>query len=269
MNNPTLDPSWPESWQMSHAYDQLELGGKSRHSGYSYAYKSGAQTTFDLIEEAVPTHCSVLDVAAGQGNFSLRLAELGYDVTWNDLREDLVDYVRLKHEHGSIDYLPGDIFTLGGGRRRGIVLLTEVLEHAAHPDQLLNKVASLVKPGGAIVATTPNGAYFRNRLPQFSDCSDLSQYETTQYRPDADGHIFLLHPQELTSLATASGLEVTETRLFTNPLTNGHVKSEALLRRLPENWVWQLERRTRNLPKSLLQRLHTGMAVLLRPHSKE
>ena len=38
----------------------------------------------------------MLDLAAGQGNFSLALAERGYRVTWNDLRGDLEGYVRLK-----------------------------------------------------------------------------------------------------------------------------------------------------------------------------
>jgi hypothetical protein len=38
--------------------------------------------------------------AAAQGNFSIALAGLGYQVTWNDLRPELVDYVRLKLPSG-------------------------------------------------------------------------------------------------------------------------------------------------------------------------
>jgi len=54
----------------------------------------------------------VLDIAAAQGNFALTMAELGYDVTWNDLRDDLVGYVREKHERGSISFSPGNAFDL-------------------------------------------------------------------------------------------------------------------------------------------------------------
>jgi 2-polyprenyl-3-methyl-5-hydroxy-6-metoxy-1,4-benzoquinol methylase len=54
----------------------------------------------------------ILDVAAAQGNYTVALAELGYDVTWNDIREDLAGYVRLKLEHGRIDFAPGNVFEL-------------------------------------------------------------------------------------------------------------------------------------------------------------
>jgi 2-polyprenyl-3-methyl-5-hydroxy-6-metoxy-1,4-benzoquinol methylase len=37
------------------------------------------------------------------------------------------------------------------------VLITEVIEHVAHPDEFLAKTAALVKPHGSIVLTTPNG----------------------------------------------------------------------------------------------------------------
>src|ERR1043166_1848550 len=46
-------------------------------------------------------------------------------------------------------------------------LITEIIEYVAHPDEFLRKAASLAKPGGYIVMTTPNGGDFLNRLPKF------------------------------------------------------------------------------------------------------
>ena len=48
-----------------------------------------------------------------QGNFTLRLAELGYRVTWNDIRQDLAGYVQLKWKTGDVTYRPGNILEPG------------------------------------------------------------------------------------------------------------------------------------------------------------
>jgi 2-polyprenyl-6-hydroxyphenyl methylase/3-demethylubiquinone-9 3-methyltransferase len=260
----TPQPDWPESWRYSYPYDQMEIYGDTRHRGYALAYANRRRETLRLIAKAAPPGARILDVAAAQGNFSLALAEAGYEVTWNDLRADLADYVRLKHERGTIHYAPGNVFTLGFDDAFDVVLIAEVIEHVAHPDAFLAKVAKMVKPGGHIVMTTPNGAYLQNKLPRFSDCPDPSVFESVQFGPDGEDHIFLLHPDEIAPIARAAGLEVVEASLFTNPLTNGFMKTAPLLKVAPAGLVHALERLTRSAPGPVKEKLHTAMAVLLR-----
>ncbi len=262
MRRPQLDPNWPESWRDSYAYDCIEIWGDLRHRGHTYAYDIRRRVAIDLVRKAAPAGSRVLDVAAAQGNFALALAELGYDVVWNDLREDLVGYVQLKHEYGNIEYCPGDVFGLDDGRRYDVILITEIIEHVAHPDQFLARVASFLKPNGHIVMTTPNGEYFRNRLPKFSECPDPSRFEGVQFKPNADGHIFLLHGHEIEMLAKRADLEVVELVYFTNPLTKGYLKLAPLLEVLPRRVVDAVETRTEAMPGRLRRRLHTGMAAL-------
>ncbi len=241
-------PDWPESWQVAYIKDLEEIYGAITYHGYTYAYEVRLRKTLELLTEVIPVGARVLDIAAAQGNFSLKLAELGYDVTWNDLRDDLIGYVKLKHETGKITFAPGNVFDLSFPEPFDAVLITEIIEHVAHPDQFLAKVANLVKPGGFIVMTTPNGAYLRNTLPKFSDCPDPSVYESIQFKPDSDGHIFLLHPEEISLLADKAGLRVHKLELFTNPLTNGHMKSHLLLKVLPAALVRTIEQGTSQLP---------------------
>jgi 2-polyprenyl-3-methyl-5-hydroxy-6-metoxy-1,4-benzoquinol methylase len=85
------------------------------------------------------------------------------------------------------------------------VLIAEIIEQVAHPDEFLAKSASLVKAGGYVFMTTPNGSYFRNMLPKFFDCPDPSIYVSVQFKPNAGGHIFLLHPEEVKSIADLVG----------------------------------------------------------------
>jgi len=256
--------NWPESWKTSHAYDRQEIYGEISNRGYAYAYENRRRETLRLLTEVLPPGASILDVAAAQGNFSLALAEMGYDVTWNDLREELIKYVWQKYERGLLQFAPGSVFDLQFPDYFDAVLMTEIIEHVAHPDELLSRVAALVKPGGYIVMTTPNGAYFKNSLPKFSDCVDPGVYETAQFKPDAEGHIFLLHPDEIGTLAGRAGLYVEERKLFTNPLSAGHMKMEKLLRLLPQRWIDMIERGTRRFPPDLAEKALVQMAVRFR-----
>jgi len=258
------DKSWPKSWKESYFYDLQEVYGEIGNRGYAYAYENRRRRTLRLVEEVVPPGARILDVAAAQGNFSIALAEMGYDVTWNDLRAELAEYVRLKQERGTITFAPGDAFELDFETRFDLVLIAEIIEHVAHPDEFLAKIRRLVRPGGYVVMTTPNGAYFRNALPKFSECSDASRYEAIQFKPNADGHIFLLHPSEIEGLAVQAGLHPDKLVLFTNPITSGHMKTELLLRTIPERVVDWLESVTTHLPDKVAGRFLVQMAVRFR-----
>jgi 2-polyprenyl-3-methyl-5-hydroxy-6-metoxy-1,4-benzoquinol methylase len=251
-----LQPDSPDSWVSSYFYDMLEIYGSSEHLGYTYAYQNRRSRTLKAIQSVAAPGAKILDLAAAQGNFSLAMAELGYEVTWNDLRSDLVDYVKRKHAVGRIHYAAGNAFELEFSDLFDVVLMAEVIEHVAHPDDFLRKVASLVKPGAYIVMTTPNGGYFRNPLPRFSDCPDPSQFESQQFKPDGDGHIFLLHRDEIQTLAKQAGLSLKRQELFTNSLTNGHLRLEKLLQVLPKTLVDSLEAVTSKLPLFLSKRLN-------------
>lgn len=259
--SPTTD--WSPTWRHVHEFDRVEVFGDRSNPAHTAAYRNRAHEILDMAAAVLSPGDRILDIAAAQGNYTLWLAERGFDVTWNDLRSDLEGYVRLKWEHGTVRYAPGNAFDLRFPRPFDLVLITEIIEHVAHPDEFLRTVASLVRPGGYVLLSTPNGGYFLNRLPRFSDTVDASQYEAIQFQPDASGHIFLLHEDELAPLATTAGLVVREVRLFTNTLTNGHLKTSMLHRVLPSRVIAGVERGTRRLPRALVRRLHTAMAVLL------
>lgn len=258
------DDTWSDLWHNSYRFDLEEVYESISNRGYAYAYQSRRDITLQLVTSYLTSGSTILDVAAAQGNFSLSLAEMGYHVTWNDLRGDLAEYVKLKRDSGSVQYAVGDVFELGFEAAFDAVLITEIIEHVAHPDQFLRKIAKMVRPGGYIFMTTPNGAYIRNSLPRFSDCENPSQFESIQFKPDGDGHIFLLWPDEIVSLGHRSGLEVVDCRFLTNPLTNGHMKTAGLLKVFSKKIIFDVERWLRRLPEKLQHRLMVQVAVCYR-----
>jgi 2-polyprenyl-6-hydroxyphenyl methylase/3-demethylubiquinone-9 3-methyltransferase len=264
MRQPSPRADWPIAWKSSYGFDLEEVFEPLKKSGYAYAYAVRKRKTVELLISALSPPARVLDIAAAQGNFTLFLAERGYQVTWNDLRGDLQGYVELKHETGDVTYAPGNAFDLSFPSLFDGVLITEVIEHVAHPDAFLQAAAKLVRPGGYLVMTTPNGGYLRNRLPRFSDCKDPSVYESMQFKPDSDGHIFLLYSDEIRRFATEAGLVIEKLQFFTNPLTNGHMKTSHLLRILPRFIVELIETGSQALPSCLAERIHIQAGVLFR-----
>lgn len=268
MRRPTPSDSWPESWRASYEYDLQEMFGEVRDVGYVNAYLTRYHRTLAAVRRVAAPGSTVLDVAAAQGNFSLALAEEGYQVTWNDLREDLIGYVQLKDETGELRFAPGNVFDLGLDPF-DVVLITEIIEHVAHPDEFLRAVGALVKPDGHIVMTTPNGAYFRNDLPRFSDCQDPSVYDSVQFKPNADGHIFLLHGDEIIRLAREAGLTVSHLSYSTNFLTAGYAGTRRLVSVVPERVLHALERTSSTrLPGAVAQKVNVSMLAVLQRASR-
>ena len=105
---------------------------------------------------------------------------------------------------------------------------------------------------------------FATNSPKFTDSSDPTAYESVQFKPDTDGHIFLLHPEEVEPLAARAGLVLERLTLSSNPLTSGHVKTEFFLRRMPKPLIDGLEQLTKQLPSRLAKRLFTEIAARFR-----
>lgn len=265
-----LTDSWKENWKKCYPYDLLEIYGDiAANRGYAYAYENRKNQVLSMVRSVVAPGSAILDMAAAQGNFTLALAEAGYDVTWNDIREDLAEYAEMKRETGKITYKPGNAFEVDFGRKFDLVIALEVIEHVAHPDAFLQNLSKLVKNDGYVLITTPLGTYFKNRLPKFTEFEHPENFDSIQFGPNSDDHIFLLHPHEMKEMSAQAGLEVMEMRYYSNSLTHGHIKLNPLLRVIPKNMVFGFERLTQKLPPGIRNKIHTNFATLLRKNEEK
>lgn len=218
MRKPVISDDWPDTWKKYFQTDRAEWWGWRVNIGYTYAYQRRFIETMRLVDRYLPAGSEIIDVAGGKGNFSLALAEHGYRVVWNDLREDLQGYIELKWESGDIRFLPGNAFDIEHDYLYDAVLATEVIEHVAHPADFLVQLGSLVRPGGFVFLSTPHGGYFRTGLPTFSEVDDVEPLESRQFQPGVEGHLFLFTNDELRQLAATAGLDVMEITNFTSPV---------------------------------------------------
>jgi 2-polyprenyl-3-methyl-5-hydroxy-6-metoxy-1,4-benzoquinol methylase len=127
--------------------------------------------------------------------------------------------------------LGGNLFDSNPDQTRlfDLVIACEVLEHVAHTTDFLRQLKGFITATGRLLPTTPNGACFRNRLPAYSQMKDLGSLESFQFKPDADGHLFLITPVELMQLAHDAGLAVERLNLWGTPLITGYCNSRQSL----------------------------------------
>ena len=209
----------------------------------------------------------VLEVAAGGGGLAATLAAAGSEVSVNDLRgEFLVEAVAEYSTGNRIRIFGCNLFDLSPVEtgKFDLVVACEVIEHVAHPADLLKHLKSFLEPGGRLLLTTPNGSYFRNKLPTFAGVKDFAELEAKQFKPDADGHLFLFTPRELSEVAASVGLAVEHLSVWGTPMLTGHALFR-LLAGLPlAKAVYRAENLAQRLPFSGREYFCFAMSAILR-----
>ena len=208
----------------------------------------------------------VLEVAAGGGGLAASLSDAGCDVVINDLRvEEMKDSIAEYATHGELELIGGNLFDVSPEEigKFDLVIACEVIEHVAHPLDLLIHLKKFLEPQGRILLTTPNGSNFRNRLPTYAEVIDFGELELRQFRPDADGHLFLLTVQELVDLAGKAGLEVERLNCWGSPMLSGHCGFRFLAGRKMVRAAYEAERLVQRLSSRKRERICTALSVIL------
>ena len=238
-------------------------------SGWPPSYSAfGRMRSLMAMDDAIHENPRrVLEVAAGGGGLAAKLTADGCHVVANDLRGD--DLRKAINEYRTADRIrlvEGNMFDLSPDNigKFDLVIACEVIEHVAHPQELLGHLRTFLAPQGRILITTPNGLHFRNKLPTYSDVPDLSKLELRQFMPDADGHLFLFTPQEICDVASTVGLKVERMSVWGMPTLSGHFWMRRLAGRFWIKPAYYFEILAQRLPSAIRQRLCVAMSVILK-----
>ena len=98
-----------------------------------------------------------------------RLAEINPDIVGLDLDAEGVEVLKQR----GYNAVCGDVHVVDLGRQFDTIIAGEIIEHLDNPGQFLCNMHRHLKPGGRLVASTPNpfyakqrGKIWRRRLPQ-------------------------------------------------------------------------------------------------------
>jgi len=123
--------------------------------------RTSKQYTIDCVPEGPPP-LDILDVGCGSGANSIALVSKGHRLRGVDLSETAITRYRSSGFEGHVcdiesglDY-PDGTFDLA--------FCSEVIEHMTSPELLCVEIYRVLKPGGQLVLSTPNSAFWLYRL---------------------------------------------------------------------------------------------------------
>jgi len=105
----------------------------------------------------------VLDLGCGNGTFTARLHEAGYDVTGFDHSSSGIALAQ--RQYPGIAFARHDLHeALPGGHEAAYdaVVAVEVIEHLLLPRRLMAAARVALRPGGVFIVTTPYHGYLKN-----------------------------------------------------------------------------------------------------------
>lgn len=225
-------------------HDLVEYHCADPRNFYSQMYKRRLAVMLGAVRRHV-TSGRLLDLGCAQGNLALLAAEAGLESYAVDLRLEFLRYAGQKYERGRFQRVASDATHLPFPNSFfDAVVWGEVIEHVAYPENILAEIARVMRPGGVLLVTTPNGARLRTGLPTFSQVADRSRLESRQFQPDSDGHLFLFTRKELAAVLAQSGFRVVSQSLYATPWISGRLAFRywmswmpPLLRNRLESWT--------------------------------
>jgi 2-polyprenyl-3-methyl-5-hydroxy-6-metoxy-1,4-benzoquinol methylase len=133
----------------------------------------------------------LLDVGCGSGDFLAFMQQLGWRVEGVDFDAKAVKNAAAKGVHARVGSLESQKFPES---TFDAVTMSHFIEHVHDPRNLLRECWRILKPGGHLVAVTPNTGSFGHRL--YGDC---------WMHLDPPRHLHLFNVNTLRSLAEAAG----------------------------------------------------------------
>ncbi len=188
-------------------------GGVSRESASKFAHAR----VFDLLQTQVAPGSKILDIPCGSGAFTKRLVETGYTVSAADVEQHPAVPQKNFKRADMDEPLPFEDAYFDA------IVSIEGIEHIKRPFDFVRECARILRPGAALVITTPNISSLRSRWRWFlTGFHNKAKYPLDEQNPQPRHHINMLSFPELRYMLHTNGFHIEE-------IATNHVKAASWL----------------------------------------
>ena len=166
-----------------------------------YAAPGLHEAAAEMLGNAMSANARVLEFGAGSGAMSLRLTDMGFDVTASDLFPESFKPAHVPFFAANLN----GAFAAQWPQGFDAVMALEIIEHLENPREVLRQIRQLLPVGGQLVLSTPNIA---NPVSQamFLRSGQFQWFSDTDYREQ--GHITPLSPWVLEKALQEAGFTI-------------------------------------------------------------
>lgn len=185
------------------------------------------------------TSLDVLDIGCGAGFLTNALALEGHRVTGIDLSTKSLHVAEKRDSSKSVTYMQLDAFALPFAQKSfDVICAMDFLEHIEMPEQIIQKVATLLKPGGLFFFHTFN----RNLL---SWLLVIKGVEWCVPNTPVNMHLYsyFIKPSELKKWCQESGLQIKEMHGFSPRMASKAFWSSLLKRKVGKDFEFKFNSR--------------------------
>ena len=159
----------------------------------------------DLIEERTGGPGRLLDVGCGRGGLLRAARDRGWRPTGCDVDPETVRRIAERHD---LEIHAGELADLPlADRSFDVVAMNHVLEHLKDPGPAIDRVQSLLRPGGLLFVALPNIEGLSSRLKLDLERMGLRRRGVGAHY-DADHHLLFFTPDTLSRFLAARGFDV-------------------------------------------------------------
>lgn len=201
-----------------------------------YWYQQRTDMIKEIITKYIKIGSSILDIGCAQGTIAITLSDYGYKVTANDIRENYIEYAKLRDNNQLVEFISGNFLDLDFQEKFNAVILTEVIEHLINHQIFIDRIYENLGKDGILIITTPNYDFINQRLPSYSEIN-FKDGAHQEFTADGDDHFYIFKKSELIELTKKSKFIVLEHTYFLTILEFGTFKLRYLWKILPKSVI--------------------------------
>ncbi|MFA6249898.1 MAG: methyltransferase domain-containing protein [Candidatus Shapirobacteria bacterium] len=213
-------------------FNQLNLESPSVAYAWRKTKKYIEGDVIEFIKKSSPDRpLTIGDFGCGNGALLLRLARMAKEINKNitfwgyDLSEEFVEYGNRAAKFKEVDKIKFAKKNIEHDRldqKFDLIILSEVLEHVANPEEVLENISRSLNGGGRLVVSTPNrnnwvkhaGRWLKTMATREEDKEAkvlFTEEEKRQKMGEEEQHVKLFELDELCQLIRNKGFRIART----------------------------------------------------------